>query len=177
MKNNEFFYTANDDYIMSEDEQKIIIEWLRKNYLKLNENGFKRYMKNMHKIPDIPNCVWDIKQRIVEKENLQNAIEEPEFSDSIGYMMNGGQLHKHTDPNRYGLIHTRFNVYVQIPEKGGYPIYSDQVLKLKERTYICCRAGIDPHYCEKVEGDKERIILSYGFLLPIERIQNIKYYY
>ncbi len=177
MENKEYLYSLNDDFIVSEEEQKIIVDWVRSNYLTLNENGFKRYMKNMYEIPNIPSVVWDIRKRIVEKENLQNAIEEPLFRDSIGYMMDGGQLHKHTDPNRYGLIHTRFNVYVQIPEKGGYPVYSDKVLRLKERTYICCRAGLDPHYCEKVEGDKERVVLSYGFLLPKERVQNVKYSY
>ena len=108
---------------------------------------------------------------------MHDEIEEPLFKDSIGLMMDGAQLHTHTDPNKYGLIHTRFNVYVQLPYIGGYPIYNDNLYKLKERTYICCRAGIDPHYCEKVEGDRERIILSYGFLLPIERVNNIIYDY
>ncbi len=96
-------------------------------------------------------------------------------------MLNGGQLHKHIDDfdNDYdkNLIHTRFNVYVQIPIKGGYPIYNNKLLKLKERTYICCRSGIDEHYCEKVEGDRERVVLSYGFLLPYDRIKNIIYEY
>ena len=172
-----YTYSSSDDYILSEDEQKVIVDWVRLNYLKLNENGEKKYMKNMHEIHDIPEIVWEIKNRIVQKENLFDAIEEPLFKDSIGYMMEGGQLHKHIDPNRYGLYHTRFNVYVQIPKKGGYPIYADQVLRLKERTYICCRAGLDPHYCEIVEGDRERIILSYGYLLPKERIKNIQYKY
>jgi hypothetical protein len=86
-------------------------------------------------------------------------------------------LHEHTDPNEGELIHTRFNVYVQIPEIGGYPIYNNILCKLKERTYICCRAGIDKHYCEKVIGNRERIVLSYGFLLPYDRIKNINYEY
>lgn len=170
-------YSKNDECIMSEQEQEIIVNWLRDNYLRLKSNGYNRYMKSMYDIPDIPKIVWDIRQRIVDKENLHDAIQEPKFKDSIGYMLDGGQLHEHQDPNNYGLIHTRFNVYVQIPEKGGYPVYNGHIYKLKERTYICCKAGIEPHYCEKVEGKRERIILSYGFLLPIELIQKIKYDY
>ena len=94
-------------------------------------------------------------------------------------MINGGELHLHTDPNPKdtNLYHTRFNVYVQIPKKGGLPIYNNQVCNLKERTYICCRSGIDKHCCQKVEGDKERIVISFGFLLPFERIKNINYNY
>ncbi len=175
---NQYIYSDKDEPIISEQEQEIIVSWVRNNYInELKSNGFNRYMKNMHDIPSIPPIVWDIKKRIIDKENLYDAIEEPLFKDSIGYMMDGGQLHTHTDPNRYGLVHTRFNVYVQLPYKGGYPIYNNNIYKLKERTYICCRAGIDQHYCEKVEGERERIILSYGFLLPIERITNIIYDY
>lgn len=170
-------YGINDDYIMSIEEQYEIVEWVKNNYLRLKKNGLNRYMKSMDEIPDIPDVVWEIKKRIVTKECLENDIQEPLFRDAIGYMMNKGQLHKHTDPNEHNLIHTRFNVYVQIPEKGGYPIYKECVLKLKERTYICCRSGLDEHYCEQVEGERERIVLSYGFLLNYNKIKNVKYEY
>jgi hypothetical protein len=92
-------------------------------------------------------------------------------------MFDGAQLHEHTDPNQGDLIHTRFNVYVQLPEEGGYPVYAGKTLKLKERTYICCKSGLDLHYCEKCIGKRERVVLSYGFLLPNDRIKNIFYEY
>ena len=97
--------------------------------------------------------------------------------DSIGYMIDGGKLHKHTDPNVNNLVHTRFNVYVQLPNEGGYPIYSNNLYKLKERRYICCRAGIDYHECQLVKGDRARIVLSFGFLLPVDRVIKIIYDY
>ncbi len=170
-------YTSNDECIISLEEQEEIVQWIKNNYTKLNSNGYNRYMGLMDKFEDIPPIVWEIKKRIIEKEKLQDAVQEPLFKDSIGYMLDGGQLHKHTDPNKDGLIHTRFNLYVQIPLEGGYPIYANKTLKLKERTYICCRAGVDPHYCEKVIGNRERIIISYGFLLPPSRVKNIVYEY
>lgn len=174
-----FKYTKNDDFILSTEEQKIIVDWTKSNYLRLKDNGGlkNRYIGSMDEIPDIPDIVWKIKERIIEKEQLYDAIQEPKFKDSIGYMINGGQLHEHKDPNIENLIHTRFNVYVQIPEKGGLPIYGDKLCSLRERTYICCRAGIDKHYCQKVVGDRERIVISYGFLLPYDRIKNIVYEY
>ena len=94
-------------------------------------------------------------------------------------MFEGENLHLHSDPNppNSELIHTRFNVYVQLPEVGGYPIYNRTHCRLKERTYICCRSGIDKHCCAKVEGKKERIILSFGVLVPYSRIENIIYDY
>lgn len=168
-------YSKNDEYIINIEEQEEIINWTKKNYKRLNENGYNRYRGLLEDYEDIPKIVWEIKNRIVKKENLENEKQEPEYKDSIGYMFDGSQLHVHKDPNIDGLIHTRFNVYVKIPEIGGYPVYDGKVLRLKERTYICCRAGLDVHCCQKVYGD--RIILSYGFLLPFERVKNIIYDY
>lgn len=173
----EYKYTKNDTEILTEEEQQIVVLWVKKNYLRLKKNGDKKYMKSMYEIPDIPKIVWEIRKRIIEKEDLWDAKQDPLFKDTIGCMLDGGELHKHTDPNVGDLIHTRFNVYVQLPIEGGYPVYNDKICKLKERTYICCRAGLDLHYCEKVIGDRERIILSYGFQLPKERVSNIIYDY
>jgi CRISPR/Cas system-associated protein Cas5 (RAMP superfamily) len=173
----EYKYTSNDECIITIEEQEEIVNWLRENYLRLKKNGSNRYMKSLDEIPDIPKIVWDIKKRIVDKENMHEQIQEPFFRDSIGYMFDGAQLHEHTDPNQGDLIHTRFNVYVQLPEEGGYPVYAGKTLKLKERTYICCKSGIDLHYCEKCIGKRERVVLSYGFLLPNDRIKNIVYEY
>ena len=163
------------EYIISVEEQKEIVDWVLKNHYKLEQNGFNRKKKCMDKIKDIPNIVWDIKKRIIDIEKLYDAVPEPELRDSIGYMIEGGQLHLHKDRNAGDLIHTRFNVYVQIPYEGGLPIYDDKVINVKERTYVCCRSGIDVHYCQKVVGEKGRIILSYGFLLPFDRIKDIVY--
>lgn len=180
-------YSSKDCPIISEEEQKEIVDWVKLNYLRFNPTGYHRCFGILEKFPDAPKCIEEIKQRIIAKEDLHDAKIEPYFKDSIGYMWDGGQLHRHTDPNTGGLFHTRFNVYVQLPDKsphkntnknnGGYPIYADKTYRLKERTYICCRSGIDPHMCEKVSGDRARIVLSFGFLLPFERVQNVVYDY
>ena len=172
-------YSNKDEPILTLDEQSEIVEWTRKNYIYFSNKNNNRFMQKLSYFNDVPKCVWDIKHRIFEKENLYGYEQEPTMKDSIGYMINGAQLHIHTDPNppNSDLIHTRFNVYVQIPEKGGYPIYNNVLHKLNERTYICCRSGIDLHYCEKVEGYRERIVISFGLLIPKDRIKNIIYDY
>ena len=170
-------YSLADNYILTIDEQEEIVNWVKKNYHKFISTGYHRCFSKIELHNDIPKCVNDIKLRIIEKENLHNEIQEPYFKDSIGYMWDGGQLHKHTDPNQGELIHTRFNVYVQLPLTGGYPIYDNKILRLKERTYICCRSGLDLHSCEMAEGSRERIIISFGYLLSKERVKNIIYEY
>lgn len=174
-----YIYSKKDEPILSVEEQKEIVEWTRKNYIYFKKNGLNRYFQLLNYFHDVPNCIWEIKKRIIEKEDLFNFEQEPFFKDSIGYMLNGGELHLHTDPNPKDsdLIHTRFNVYVQIPIKGGIPIYDNKICNLNERTYICCRSGIDFHKCQIVEGEKERVVVSFGFLMPYERIKNIIYDY
>lgn len=170
-------YASTDEPILTEDEQTQIVEWVTKNYHRLKSTGHNRYMNQLDVLPDAPSCIWDIKKRVVDKENLHNERQEPRFRDAIGYMVDGGQLHRHTDPNRDGLIHTRFNVYVQLPKKGGRPVYGDIVCNLTERTYLCCRSGLDAHHCELVEGDRARVVVSFGYLLPLDRVKDVKYNY
>jgi hypothetical protein len=172
-----YIYTSNDEPIMSLDEQNIVVEWVKNNYKYFDNRNNNRYMQKLDYLKNVPKCIYDIKKRIFDKERLYEYKQEPTMRDSIGYMTDGGQLHVHRDPNMGELYHTRYNVYVQLPIIGGYPIYDDKVHKLKERTYICCRSGLDIHSCEMVKGPRARIVISFGLLLPIERIQNIIYDY
>ena len=178
--NSKYYYGKKCDPILSLEEQQIIVNWINENYKLLECNGHNRYKIKLSLLKEkieIPNCIYEIKKRIIEAELLHDFDGEPLFEDSIGYMLNGAKLHKHTDPNHNNLVHTRFNVYVQLPYEGGYPIYNNNLYKLKERTYICCRAGIDYHECQEVKGDKPRIMLSFGFLLPLDRVSKIIYDY
>ena len=176
----EYYYGKKCQPILSLEEQEIIVNWIDTNYKLLDNNGYNRYnikLSILKNKVEIPECIYKIKQRIVDIENLYDYQQEPLFEDSIGYMTDGGKLHKHTDPNVNNLVHTRFNVYVQLPNEGGYPIYGNNIYKLKERTYICCRAGIDYHECIQVKGERARIVLSFGFLLPLDRVSKINYDY
>ena len=168
---------VDNNIIMTVEEQNEIIKYAQENYLSFDKNGYNKWKKSLNELHNIPKCIYDIKKRIIEKECLENAIQEPTLKDQIGYMKEGGYLHLHVDQNKDSLIHTRFNVYVQIPEHGGMPIYSNHKIDVKEREYTICRSGLDFHYTEKVQGSKERIILSFGYLLPYERVIDIKYKY
>ena len=156
----------NQMEVITESEQAELILWANQNYTSFTKNGFGRQFKKFSQLPTIPACVWDIKKRVVAAEKLEGARQEPMFEDYIGYITDGGQIHPHKDTNRDGLIHTRFNVVVQLPVKGGLPVYGGKVIPVSERCYVRCNSGIDEHTCEMVEGPKARIVLSFGFLLP-----------
>jgi len=154
--------------VVTEAEQAELIQWANSNYHTFTKNGVSnfRQFQILNRLSNVPSCIWDIKQRIIDKENIHNAPQEPIFQDYIGYITNGGQIHLHKDPNRDGLFHTRFNAFIQLPIKGGLPIYGGKTIEVLERHYIRCNSGIDEHTCELVEGPKARIVLSFGFLLP-----------
>lgn len=176
----EHWYTDRDAPVVSEAEQAEIVAWVRSRYPYFRPNGPRRYMQRLDYLDDVPDCVWRIKQRVYDRERLHGYETEPLFRDSVGYILDGGALHLHRDPNPddgSGRIHTRFNVYVQLPERGGYPIYAGVPCRLRERTYICCRAGLDKHCCAPVEGPRERVVLSFGVLAPRARVERVRYAY
>lgn len=155
-----------NNIVVTKKEQTDIIQWSNKNYHKFKPNGVSRQYHYLDFFNDIPDCVWEIKERIIEKEDLYAYQTEPIFRDFISYIKDGGKIHSHIDSNIDGYIHTRFNVFIQLPEKGGLPIYNEKIINVNELEYIKCFSGIHKHYCQKVEGNKSRIILSYGFLIP-----------
>jgi len=65
-------YTSDDETICSVDEQQEIIEWTKKYFNYFKNNGFNRYNFLLNDCDYVPNCIWDIKNRIKIKENLQN---------------------------------------------------------------------------------------------------------
>ena len=182
-------------YIMNEVEQKELLNWLDKEKHLLTpfkENilscSFKTNDNNIHKL------IWDIRNRIIEKENLQlytdrfdnrkMAIffygfrEEPHIYDKgsyenqILYIKPAGKICSHLDKNIFGLIHARFNVYLQAPEEGA-TYYDGDVVEVKERGYVMCRSGLDYHWTDPVGGEKPRISISYGFQMPIEKVNEL----
>jgi hypothetical protein len=152
--------------VITEAEQTELIEWANQNYTSFIKNGFGRQFQKLRVLPTVPACVWEIKKRVVAAETIEGARQEPLFEDYMGYITDGGKIHPHKDQNLDDLIHTRFNVFVQLPVKGGLPVYGDKVIPVSERCYVRCNSGIDVHTCEMVEGSKARIVLSFGFLLP-----------
>jgi hypothetical protein len=167
--------------VMSVEEQNEIINWANNNFTKFRPNGHGRqycifdnindenieYSKNNLPLIDAnyPLSIMSIKKRIVCLENLHGSIQEPKFKDFISYITDQGQIHQHVDHNSNNLIHTRFNVIVQLPNIGGLPIYNDNIILINEREYVRCDSGLHKHYCQKVHGDKARIVISYGFLI------------
>uniref|UniRef100_A0A6C0BK63 Prolyl 4-hydroxylase alpha subunit Fe(2+) 2OG dioxygenase domain-containing protein n=1 Tax=viral metagenome TaxID=1070528 RepID=A0A6C0BK63_9ZZZZ len=167
----------NRGYIMTEEERAELIEWTKTMIPKMrildnNRTDFSMEPDNK----DIHPLVWEIKKRIIEKEKIETLEkhEEPIFKDFLAIIHKGGHIHRHRDPNKGELYHCRFNVFVQLPEKGGQTYYNDVPIQSVEGCYVLCFSGLEYHWSTIVESEKGRFSLSFGFLLPAQVIQHLQ---
>jgi hypothetical protein len=154
--------------IITEEERLFLLKWVTQNEYKFVPNNFGPSRKVYFFDSDIetPDLVYEIRDKIIEKENITKWYPEPLLGNYVGWISDGGFIHRHIDPNQECGNHIRYNLFISIPNEGGYPIYDNQVIPVKERQYIRCNSGLYFHESQKVIGDKPRIVISYGFILP-----------
>ena len=167
-----------NETIISKEELDFILKFIH-----INENLFKenpispnRKYIILHKESNLPNLFFHIKKRILSKENiLTDYIDDSNYDDYIGYITNGGKIHYHNDPTIPGYDHIRFNLFLSIPEKGGFPIYNGIIIPVQVGDYVRCNSSKEYHECEMVEGKIPRIVISYGIYLKPEKNKHFSY--
>jgi hypothetical protein len=140
--------------------------WAIESHKAFQPNGFGRqygilYRQDLTPPPE----VWEIRNQIVEANNLQDCPTEPVFQDFCGFITEGGAIHPHSDSDHSGKQHVRFNVMVSRPDIGGTPVQDDIEIAVEEGDVWRCDASRVRHWCTPVQGPKPRIVLSYGFLI------------
>lgn len=164
--------------IMSNEERLHIRDWanelMGKNKMKKIENG-RLDCIICDNNPDIIPIVHEIRHRIEIKEDLCSYERETEVNDFVAFIPTGGFIHKHCDPNSWerGLFHVRFNVFITLPLMGGTTYYDGHEIDSVEGSYVLCRSGIDKHWSERNEDTVPRISLSFGYLLPPEKVDEL----
>jgi hypothetical protein len=170
MERIEFQGTWGYEDFITIDEQSQLLEWVYKNeqdfhILAHHNETFKHrkcYTFKTHTTHPYP-LIQTIKQRVINVESIGEWAPEPRFFDYIGYISEGGAIHRHKDKNELGYIHVRYNVILSWPEEGGDSIYGDSINTFQERTVWRCEAGNVPHASTEVKGSRPRITLSLGF--------------
>lgn len=158
----------NKNIFFEKKDLNFLLEWIHSNRDKFVNNKISphRQFLTLNKKLNHPNLFFDIKKKILSKENIvDNYIDDFVYGDYIGYIKNGGKIHKHKDPTIFGYDHLRFNLFLSVPTKGGYPIYNGVTIPVKVGDYVRCNASKEYHECEIVEGHVPRIVLSYGIHL------------
>lgn len=180
--------------IMSKEEHTEILNWLCENFYTFTEHRDLFVEATLYEDDKkIPKIIWDIRDRIIKKEGLEEYAESYNENfflkfhgslqgvtrDKISIIHPGNELSllmPHRDVNQTCRIHTRFNVYLNVPVDGGTTYYDGHVVEMKERGYVICRSGMDLHWTDRIYGSKPRITLSFGFMLPqhvLDRIYQI----
>jgi hypothetical protein len=150
---------------ITEDERKLILNWIEKYNHQFTPNGSGRKFGIVYDFPEYPKLIKNLRERIVNLEQIKNYLEEPTFKDYVGYITDGGAIHMHSDKNIDNYTHTRYNVVISYPEKGGESIYGNETNVLFEKMVWKCIAGRVLHGSKPVIGQKPRITLSLGFLI------------
>jgi hypothetical protein len=120
--------------IMTEAERVNIINYiLQKDTLNLTNDGTRADYRFDLTTKKIPIELFKIKQRILERETLKGYDTHTNFDDLVTFVLPGGKITKHTDKNSLdGLIHVRFNVFVQVPNACN-AFYDGILVDAKER--------------------------------------------
>jgi hypothetical protein len=162
--------------IMTEEERHEIIEFVCAIFFETRSRPDKLVLSYDLTPLDksIPISIWRIKKRIVERENLYPYSIEPIFRDFIGIILTGGSIGKHTDKNIGEFVHTRFNVFIELPNGHVKTYYGNKEVDSKKGHYTMCRSGMDMHYTDTNIHYLPRITLSFGFLIP-RRVLNTQY--
>jgi hypothetical protein len=164
--------------IVTIEEQEILNNWVTENQKKFTLNplnyGYYTHIntinENFKNSTHIEDLIYAIKNRIIEKEKLHGYEMPKTLHDFVYYMDSGTKLHFHRDPNDEGTYHIRFNVILKIPDEGGIPIYGGKKKEMNERCYIICRSGMDFHTSSVIKGDTPKILISFGFSIPTDKV-------
>lgn len=104
---------------------------------------------------------------------LEPDCVEPIFKNLTGnHFQDGAFVHPHTDPAPDGFVHTRCNLMLKKPKQGGNPILDEEEVNVEEGDLWLCLASMELHSSTPIKGG-ERLIFSFGGLVPINQIQNI----
>jgi hypothetical protein len=165
----------NRGTIMSESERIEIRNWANEllfNNKMVELTNERLELKLDNDNSEIPPLVFEIRKRIEKKEHMETFEKEKHVKDFVTIISKTGFIHKHTDPNdiQRNLFHIRFNVFITIPTKGGTTYYDGHEIDAIAGSYVLCRSGIDEHWSDPNEDIIPRISLSFGYLVPAEKV-------
>lgn len=118
-------------------------------------------------ISDLSKKVWS---RVFAELGFDPILEEPLFGIFLGVITEGGSVHTHTDPGQTidGVFfeHVRINFLLSKPYCGGMPVVNNNEIIVQENEGWFNLASKWNHGCTTVKGNKPRICLSLGALVP-----------
>jgi hypothetical protein len=104
---------------------------------------------------------------------LKPTSVEPMFKNFIGnHFKDEAFVHPHTDPAPNEFVHARCNLMLKKPLKGGNPILDGEEIDIEQNDLWLCLASLEEHSSTPIK-EGERLVFSFGGLVPIEQINKI----
>jgi hypothetical protein len=168
-------YTKNtygyENFISQKDRIKLI------QFIEKNLNHFKIRTDEREllcTIQDLPNypkkVIKKLRDRIIKLEKIGEHYPDIIYKDAISIIYEGGFHDYHRDINYLNWYLVRYNIILSKPEEGGLSLYGDEINDWDECTIWKCVAGNIKHGVTKVIGERPRIVLCLGFLIPMDAV-------
>jgi hypothetical protein len=152
---------------------RVIKNWQYANEIKINNKNFienpvsfgRRFSKQ-----EVEPKLW---KKAFNEFNLIPSHIEPMYENFLGnHFIEGASVQIHKDDAPNGFVHTRCNLLLKKPLKGGNPIIDGEEINLEENDLWLVLASLETHGSTPIQGG-ERFIFSFGGLVPIKQIERI----
>jgi hypothetical protein len=152
----------------TEAERLELVDWalVMRPHLMPNPNGPFRAYRQVQELPTVPDSYNRVRRRLTEALRLPEKIApEPSYGWYLSIIDAGGQIQPHIDEAPVGCRHLRCNLFLQLPFGGGLPVIEGRPRQVAERDILAFFPSERPHRSQIVEGERSRIICSFGFLV------------
>lgn len=156
-----------NDFITHEEHQ-VLHKWALEMVPLLRPNGPQRAYLRTEYLPWLPAEYTLIRKRIECKLQIGTARREPDHGLFLGSISNGGAVHEHVDRAPANSRHLRCNLFIQLPVSGGEPVIQNTPQPYRERMLLCFFPNEQPHRCQPVKGTRQRLMCSFGYLVPLQ---------
>jgi len=124
--------------------------------------------------PDqLPEEFWSVRSRVIDVLGL-DLPDDPYKGSFLTCVGPGGDVHPHIDGrlpiDAEPMPLLRCNVLVQRPDAGGMPVIGGRLIDVPERGMWALHPTEVLHGATPVLGERERITLSFGFVVDPEPI-------
>ena len=175
------------NYIIDHNITDPITKWVNDNQIVLDHNSFHEGLVygKYHLEQVDPEFIklgfpYDNLHRLEKEIKTHYNLPIADYESMFGILLifapaclNSYKCVEHMDLNKEdGRIHTRFNIMISCPTEGGYAIIEDNVIEVEENEPWICVAGLHKHSTVKMQGTKNRIMLSFGYWYPREFLES-----
>lgn len=158
------------------DEMKLSIDRVIRNW-KCDSN-----LNELPKSPPLPNGYgrrayrYDVVKNW-EKSFISFGLIPTAYESGYGHLLtnhflDGAFTAEHKDPAPKDYAHVRCNLMLKKPPIGGNPIIDGEHIQVEEGDLWLCLASLEHHASEPIQGG-ERLMFSFGGLVPIEQVNKI----